>query len=164
MIMFRVGIGWDVHPLVEGRELYLGGVHFDSEPRGLAGHSDADALCHAICDALLGALALGDIGEHFPDTDPRYRDFPGRKFLEAVRDMVIDRGYRIVNVDCIVMSDAVRLGKRKKEMQATIALHLDLGVDRVSVKATTFEGHGAVGRGEVIAAQAIALVAPGKTG
>ena len=157
--MYRTGIGWDVHPLVEGRELYLGGLRFEGEPKGLGGHSDADVVCHAICDALLGALALGDIGEHFPDTDAAYKDFPGTKFLEIVRDMVIDRGYRIVNVDCVVMSDAVRLGERKKQMQAAIASHLGIDPGLVGVKATTWEGFGAVGRGEVIAAQAVSTVA-----
>lgn len=157
---YRVGIGWDVHALVEGRTLWLGGVRFDGEPRGLSGHSDADVLCHAVCDALLGALALGDIGEHFPDTDERYKDFPGTKFLEIVRDKLAERGYAVSNVDCVVMSDAVRLGSKKKQMEKTIAAHLGIGADRVSVKATTWEGHGSVGRGEVIAAQAVALVAP----
>ena len=156
--MFRIGIGWDVHPLVEGRALYLGCIHFAGEPRGLAGHSDADAVCHAICDALLGATGLGDMGEHFPDTDARFRNFPGQKFLEIVRDMVDECRYSIVNVDCVVMSDAVRLGKRKQQMQSAIALHLGIDAESVSVKATTWEGKGAVGRGEVIAAQAVALV------
>jgi len=156
--MFRIGIGWDVHPLVEGRELFLGGVKFEGEPRGLAGHSDADAVCHAICDALLGSVALGDIGEHFPDTDKRYRGFPGSKFLDIVRGMLDDCGYKIVNIDCVVMSDAVRLARKKHDMQKTIAMHLGIDEDCVAVKATTWEGHGAVGRGEVIAAQAVALV------
>ncbi len=158
--MQRIGIGWDVHPLVEGRELHLGGVRFEGERRGLAGHSDADVVCHAICDALLGALALGDIGEHFPDTDKRYKNFPGTKFLEIVRGMVDDCGYKIVNIDCVVMSDAVRLAKRKHEMQKTIATELGIDAEYVSVKATTWEGHGSIGRGEVIAAQAVALVVP----
>jgi 2-C-methyl-D-erythritol 2,4-cyclodiphosphate synthase len=157
--MYRTGIGWDVHPLVEGRELYLGGMRFEGESKGLAGHSDADVVCHAVCDALLGALALGDIGECFPDTDETYKDFPGTKFLELVSEMVLDRGYHIANVDCVVMSDAVRLGNRKKQMQAIIASHLKIDPDRVGVKATTWEGCGAVGRGEVIAAQAVTLLA-----
>lgn len=157
--MQRIGIGWDVHPLVAGRELYLGGVRFEGESKGLAGHSDADVVCHAICDALLGAVALGDIGEHFPDTDNRYKNFPGGKFLEIVRGMIDDCGYKIVNIDCVVMSDAVRLARRKHDMQETIARYLGLESECVSVKATTWEGHGSIGRGEVIAAQAIALVA-----
>jgi 2-C-methyl-D-erythritol 2,4-cyclodiphosphate synthase len=158
--MHRIGIGWDVHPLVEGRELHLGGVRFEGERRGLAGHSDADVVCHAICDALLGAVALGDIGEHFPDTDNRYKNFAGVKFLEIVRGMIDDCGYKIVNIDCVVISDAVRLAKRKHDMQETIARHLGVESDCVSVKATTWEGHGSIGRGEVIAAQAVTLVAP----
>jgi len=113
--MFRVGIGWDVHRLVEGEELHLGGVHFPKAAKGLEGHSDADVVCHAICDALLGAAALGDIGEHFPDNDPQYKGYPGGRFLERVRTMVNDAGYSIENVDCTVMSDAVRLGTAKKE-------------------------------------------------
>jgi len=160
--MVRVGIGWDVHPLVEGRKLHLGGVHFPGERRGLKGHSDADVVCHAICDALLGAVALGDIGMNFPDTDPGYKDTPGVEFLAAVREMVRKKNYRVVNVDCTVMSDAVRLGDRKNKMAETIATHLGLDKDIVSVKATTWEGHGAVGRGEVIACQAIAMVEGGE--
>ena len=117
--MRRVGIGWDIHPLVDGRDLYLGGVHFTESDRGLVGHSDADVVCHAICDALLGAAALGDIGEHFPDTDPRYEGTPGTQFLERVRERIAERNYKIINIDCTVMSDAVRLGKRKQEMAST---------------------------------------------
>lgn len=157
--MYRTGIGWDVHRLVEGRELHLGGVHLDGADRGLEGHSDADVVCHAIVDALLGALALGDIGDHFPDSDDAYRDFPGGRFLQIVRDKVNEQRHRIVNVDCTVMSDAVRLGDRKQEMAATIASHLGVSKAQVSVKATTWEGKGAVGRGEVIACQAAVLLA-----
>lgn len=156
--MIRTGIGWDVHPLVEGRDLWLGGVRLDGYDLGLEGHSDADVVCHAICDALLGAVGLGDIGEFFPDSDRRYRGYPGVRFLEEVRAMINKRGYRIVNIDCTVMSDAVRLGVRKKDMQAAIASHLGIDRDCVCVKATSFEGFGAVGRGEVIAAQAVATV------
>ncbi len=159
--MHRVGIGWDVHALVPGRKLYLGGVHFPNEKKGLEGHSDADVVCHAICDAVLGALALGDIGEHFPDTDSTYRDASGAELLRAVRDKVMGRNYRVVNIDCTVMIDAVRLGERKVAMAAAIASHLGIDAAHVSVKATTWEGHGAVGRGEVIACQAIAMVAEG---
>lgn len=156
---YRAGIGWDVHALVEGRQLFLGAVHFQGEPRGLEGHSDADVVCHAICDALLGALALGDIGEHFPDTDPKFRDISGGKLLKITKGKVTGEKYRIVNIDCTVMSDAVRLKDRKSAMQETIASHLGIEPSHVSVKATTWEGHGAVGRGEVIACQAIAMVA-----
>ena len=156
--MIRIGIGWDIHPLKAGRKLFLGGVHFEGAPAGLDGHSDADVVCHAVCDALLGAAALGDIGEHFPPSDPAYRDYPGVGFLDAVRALLDERGYSIVNVDCTVMSDAVRLGDRKRIMEKTMAAHLGVSDGRVSVKATTWEGHGAVGRGEVMACQAIAAV------
>jgi 2-C-methyl-D-erythritol 2,4-cyclodiphosphate synthase len=160
--MNRVGIGWDVHPLVKGRELYLGGVHFSDEKRGLEGHSDADVVCHAVCDALLGACALGDIGQHFPDSDPRYKDVSGIELLETVRDKVTNEDWHIVNIDCTVMSDAVRLGDKKDVMAATIASHLGIDTGQVSVKATTWEGHGSVGRGEIIACQAIAMVTGGE--
>lgn len=156
--MYRTGIGFDLHPLEPGRRLMLGGVHFERATHGLAGHSDADVVCHAICDALLGAAALGDLGAHFPDSDPAYRDFPGVKFLEAVRDKVREKHYRIVNVDCVVLSDAVRLGDKKRSMEEVIAGHLQIQHEQVCVKATTCEGHGAVGRGEVIACQAIVLL------
>jgi 2-C-methyl-D-erythritol 2,4-cyclodiphosphate synthase len=156
--MYRMGIGWDVHPLVTGRPLILGGVRFHGVERGLKGHSDADVVCHAICDALLGALALGDIGEQFPDTDPAYKDFESVRFLDLVRDLIRGRGFDIVNVDCTVMSEAVRLGAKKHEMEQVMAAHLGIDPDAVSVKATTWEGHGAVGRGEVIACQAVAVV------
>jgi 2-C-methyl-D-erythritol 2,4-cyclodiphosphate synthase len=159
--MYRVGIGWDVHPLVRGRKLYLGGIHFPDEPKGLDGHSDADVVCHAVCDALLGALALGDIGEHFPNTDATYKNAPGSELLRAVRGKVAGKKYRVVNIDCTVMSDAVRLGEKKAAMAETIASHLGIDAAQVSVKATSWEGHGAVGRGEVVACQAIAMVAEG---
>ena len=154
----RTGIGWDVHSLVAGRRLMLGGVHFEGASKGLSGHSDADVVCHAICDALLGAAALGDIGEHFPDSDSAYKDFPGVEFLHAVRDKLAQAHYEIANVDCTVISDAVRLEEKKHEMASTIASHLGIDVNRVSVKATTSEGHGAVGKGEALACQAIATV------
>ena len=157
--MICTGIGFDLHPLVKGRKLFLGGVHFDDAKRGLEGHSDADVVCHAIVDALLGAMALGDIGDHFPDSDPAYQDFPGVKFLEAVRDTVAEKNYTIVNIDCTVMSDEVRLGDRKTLMAGTIAAHLAVKPDQVSVKATTWEGFGSIGRKETMACQAIATLA-----
>jgi 2-C-methyl-D-erythritol 2,4-cyclodiphosphate synthase len=160
--MHRVGIGWDVHPLVDGRDLFLGGVHFAESKKGLAGHSDGDVVCHAICDALLGAAALGDIGEHFPDTDPQFKGAPGVQFLDAVRDKVASEQYRIGNRDCTVMSDAVRLGEKKRTMESTVASRLGIDVSQVSIKATTWEGHGPVGRGEIIACQAIASISGGE--
>ena len=159
--MYRIGQGFDVHPLVEGRPLHLGCVHFEDADKGLYGHSDADVVAHAIVDALLGALALGDIGSHFPDSDPAYKDFPGSGFLQRVRDVILGHGYKIANIDCTVLSDAVRLGAYKLEMQATIAEHLDIHPRQVSVKATTMESLGPIGRGEAIACQAIALVVKG---
>lgn len=155
---YRCGIGWDVHPLVEGRELVLGGVKIPEAGKGLSGHSDADVVCHALCDALLGALALGDIGEHFPDDDPEYKDLPSTRFLADVAEMVRARGYQVAGVDCTIMCDAVHIGRRKERMAANLARSLGVETTAVSVKATSWEGHGAVGRGEVIACQAIALV------
>jgi 2-C-methyl-D-erythritol 2,4-cyclodiphosphate synthase len=154
----RVGNGYDSHRLVEGRDLWLGCVHFEDAAAGLEGHSDADVVAHAICDALLGAAGLGDIGEHFPDSDPEYKDYPGVKFLEAVADMVYDAGYEIVNVDCVVLCESVRLGERKQRMVTAIAEALDVDDAQVNVKATTNEGKGAVGRREIIACHAAALI------
>jgi len=154
----RIGNGVDVHTLTKGRKLVLGCVRFDDSPVGLEGHSDADVVAHAVCDALLGAAGLGDIGEHFPPTDPQYKDFPGGGFLQRVSEMVKKAGYRIVNVDCVVMSDAVKLGERKKAMAVTMAGHLGIDAGSVNVGATTFEGHGPIGRGEVIACHAVATI------
>lgn len=156
--MHRVGIGWDIHELIDGRALYLGGVNFVDSMQGLRGHSDADVVCHAIVDALLGAAGLGDIGQHFPDTDPQYKDAAGVLFLEAAGDLLAKNGYRIVNVDCTVMSDVVHLGERKREMSEVIAHHLDVDPGQVSIKATTWEGRGPIGRGEAIACQAVAMI------
>jgi len=156
--MTRVGIGHDVHAVAKGRALMLGCVHFQDSGVGLEGHSDADVVCHAVCDALLGAAGLGDIGEHFPDTDARWKDAAGREFLVRVAELVRAAGFDIVNVDCTVLADVVRLGDRKREMTAAIAHHLDIAPDRVNVKATTFEGKGTVGRGEAIACEAIASI------
>lgn len=156
--MIRTGIGWDVHRLVAGRPLVLGGIRFEDAALGLEGHSDADVVCHAVCDALLGALAMGDIGDRFPDTDPAYKNVDSTRLLAQVADVVAKRGWRIVNIDCTVMSDAVRLGAQKREMEKVLAAHQKIDSGCVSVKATTWEGQGAVGRGEVIACQAIATV------
>jgi 2-C-methyl-D-erythritol 2,4-cyclodiphosphate synthase len=156
--MIRTGTGYDVHAVGSGRALMLGCVHFSDATVSLIGHSDADVVSHAICDALLGAAALGDIGEHFPDTDERWKDAPGRDFLSHVAGLVRGAGYEIVNVDCTVLCDVVRLGERKRDMVAAIAGHLTVDANAVSVKATTFEGKGAIGRGEAIACQAIATL------
>ncbi len=156
--MNRVGIGYDVPALEGARALGLGCVHFEDAERGLSGHSDADVVAHAICDALLGAAGMGDIGDHFPDTDAKWKDVAGKALLSEVAAMVRNEGFEIGNVDCVVMSDAVRLGSQKKKMEEAMAEALDLGADRINVKATTFEGHGAVGRGEVIACEAIAML------
>jgi 2-C-methyl-D-erythritol 2,4-cyclodiphosphate synthase len=156
--VLRIGIGYDVHRLTAGRPLMLGCVHFEDSPVGLDGHSDADVVAHAVCDALLGAAGLGDIGDHFPPSDPQYKDFPGGAFLARTAEMLEEAGYEILNVDCVVMSDAVKLGGRKKAMAVTIAGHLGIGGGNVNVGATTHEGAGPVGRGEVIACEAAALL------
>jgi 2-C-methyl-D-erythritol 2,4-cyclodiphosphate synthase len=157
-MMIRVGIGYDVHRVTKDRDLVLGCVRIEHTGVGLEGHSDADVVAHAVCDALLGAAALGDIGEHFPDTDARYRGYPGRDFLARVSAMVLEAGFTIVNVDCVVMCDVVTLGARKQAMAASVASALGVDAGRVGVKATTFEGRGAVGRGEVIACEAVACI------
>lgn len=162
--MNRFGIGYDVHALVEGRPLILGCITFDDAPRGLDGHSDADVVAHAVCDALLGAAAMGDIGEHFPPSDSTWKDYPGSGFLQKVSAMLRDADWQVHNIDCVVMCDAIKLGARKKEMAAAMAKHLGIEVSHVNVKATTFEGHGAVGRGEIIACEAIASIVQAAAG
>jgi len=156
--MIRTGIGYDVHAVAADRPLMLGCVLIDDAKVGLAGHSDADVVSHAICDAILGAAAMGDIGEHFPDTDEQWKDAPGGEFLSQVAAMVRQRGFTVVNVDCTVLCDVVHLGGRKRDMRAAIAHHLGLATAHVNVKATTFEGKGAIGRGEAIACEAIATL------
>jgi 2-C-methyl-D-erythritol 2,4-cyclodiphosphate synthase len=153
----RIGTGFDVHALVAGRPLVLGGVTVPFE-RGLEGHSDADVLLHAIADALLGALALGDIGRHFPDSDPRYRDVDSRVLLRQVAGIVANAGYGVGNVDATIVAQAPRLAPYVDAMRANIASDLGCDVARVSVKAKTTERLGFTGRGEGIAAMAVALV------
>ena len=155
--MTRVGFGFDLHPLVHGRPLVLGGVTVDFD-RGLGGHSDADVLSHAVGEALLGALALGDLGRHFPDTDPRYRGIPSLRLLRNVADLVAARGGRLVNVDATVLAQAPRLAALLPEMAKRLAETLGLEVDRVSVKAKSPEGLGLVGRQEGMAAMAVVSV------
>jgi 2-C-methyl-D-erythritol 2,4-cyclodiphosphate synthase len=154
----RVGNGFDVHALVPGRPLVLGGVAIPYE-RGLAGHSDADVLLHSLCDAILGALALGDIGAHFPDTEPRWKGADSRMLLRHVATLAATQGWRIGNVDVTVIAQAPRLAPHVAAMRANIAADLGCTEDRVSVKATTTERLGFAGRGEGIAAMATALLA-----
>ena len=153
----RVGIGYDAHRLVEGRDLMLGGVRVPHE-RGLAGHSDADVLVHAIIDAMLGAAALGTIGEHFPDSDTRYRDVSSLDLLSMTAAIVEDHGRLIVNVDSVVIAQEPRLQPHLAGMARRIAETLGLDQDLVGVKATSPEGLGALGRAEGIAAQAVVLL------
>ena len=159
--MTRTGIGFDLHAVVKGRPLMLGCIHFEDAKIGLAGHSDADVVAHAICDAMLGAAALGDIGEHFPNTDAQWKDAASKEFLLQVARNVRSLGYEIVNIDCTVFADVVQLGERKREMARTIAELLEITPNCVNVKATTFEGKGAIGRGEAIACEAIATLERG---
>lgn len=149
------GIGYDCHRLVTGRPLILGGVEIPHE-LGLEGHSDADVLTHAVIDALLGAAGLGDIGEHFPDTDARYRDADSVVLLETVLTTVIATGLEVVNVDCTVVLEAPRLAPHRQEIRERLARALGLSRTRVNVKATTGEGMGFIGRGEGVAALAVA--------
>ncbi|NNE36515.1 MAG: 2-C-methyl-D-erythritol 2,4-cyclodiphosphate synthase [Rhodothermales bacterium] len=153
----RVGYGYDVHRLVEGRRLVLGGVEID-HPLGLQGHSDADVLLHAITDALLGAAALGDIGHHFPDSDVRWKDADSRRLLEEVGRMVGAAGFRVENIDATVIAEKPRIAPHAAEMRSVIADLLTLELAQVSVKATTSEGLGFVGEGKGIAAHAVCLL------
>ncbi|MDI6907550.1 MAG: 2-C-methyl-D-erythritol 2,4-cyclodiphosphate synthase [Thermoanaerobacterales bacterium] len=153
----RTGFGYDVHRLVEDRPLILGGVNI-SYPRGLLGHSDADVLTHAVMDALLGAAALGDIGQYFPDTDPRYEGASSLDLLAAVARLLADKGLTVNNIDATVVAQAPKLAPHIPAMRANLARVLGLNPDRVSVKATTTEGLGFTGTGEGIAAHAVATV------
>lgn len=153
--MTRFGMGYDVHRLVEGRKLILGGVDVPFE-KGLLGHSDADVLLHAISDALLGAAALGDIGRHFPDNDPKYEGADSRKLLAHVRDLLTEKGYIIGNVDATIVAQRPKLMNFIPQMTANIAETLGIDIDQVNVKATTEEKLGFTGSGEGISAYAVA--------
>lgn len=155
----RIGTGYDVHRLTEGRPLILGGVTVPYE-KGLLGHSDADVLLHAIMDALLGAAALGDIGLHFPDTDPAYKGADSRALLRRVGELVAEQCYVISNIDATVIAQRPKLRDYINEMRGNIAADLGLDISQVSVKATTEEGLGFTGAGEGIAAQAVCLIEP----
>ena len=155
--MIRIGQGSDIHALVEGRKLIIGGVDIPHE-RGLLGHSDADVLVHAVIDALLGAAALGDIGRHFPDTDPRYAGADSRVLLRATRELLTARGWRIVNVDSTISAQRPKMAPHIPQMTANLATDLGLPEDCVGIKAKTAERLGFVGREEGIATAAVALI------
>jgi 2-C-methyl-D-erythritol 2,4-cyclodiphosphate synthase len=154
------GIGYDSHRLAAGRRLVIGGVEIPAE-QGLDGHSDADVLTHAVIDALLGAAGLGDIGEHFPDTDERWRDADSIALLGVVVALLSERGLTVVNVDCTLVMERPRLAEHKQAVRERLALALGVAVERVNVKATSGEGIGFVGRGEGVAALAVASLQAG---
>ena len=154
---FRVGFGYDAHRLVAGRELWLGGIRIEHE-KGLDGHSDADVLLHAICDALLGAVGLGDIGQHFPNSDAQWKGADSKRLLAAVVDLLRDRGWRAVNVDCTLVMEQPKVMPHPLDMREAIAPLLGVEDDAVSIKATTNERMGFVGREEGACAYAVALV------
>ncbi|MFA6179283.1 MAG: 2-C-methyl-D-erythritol 2,4-cyclodiphosphate synthase [Candidatus Methylopumilus sp.] len=155
--MIRIGHGFDVHQLVVGRDCIIGGVLIPYE-RGLDGHSDADVLLHAICDALLGAAALGDIGKHFPNTDARYKGINSRALLQHVIALLASKNYHVVNIDATVIAEAPKLSAHTAQMCANIAADCGIAMDAVNVKATTTEKLGFTGRGEGIAAEAVCLI------
>lgn len=153
----RVGYGYDVHRLVEGRDLWLGGVHIE-HTLGLLGHSDADVLIHAICDALLGAANLRDIGYHFPDTAPEYKGADSKVLLSRTVDLLAQHGYRVGNIDCTVCAERPKINPHIDAMKAVLAPLLRVDLDAISLKATTSERMGFVGREEGMAAHAVALI------
>lgn len=153
----RIGHGFDVHAFAQGRRLIIGGVDIPFD-RGLAGHSDADVLLHALCDALLGAAGLGDIGRHFPDSDPRYEGIDSRELLRHVAGLLRAAGWRTGNIDATIIAQAPRMAPHIADMRANIAADLDLAAAAVNVKATTTERLGFTGRGEGIAAEAVCLI------
>lgn len=157
MNKFRIGLGYDVHRLVQGRKLILGGIEIPYE-KGCLGHSDADVLVHAICDALLGSLAMGDIGKHFPDTDPKWKDISSMRLLEIVIQMIRDKGFDVVNIDANIALQQPKIADFLPAMSLNIAELLGIDQNQVSVKATTTEHLGFEGRGEGISVQSVCLV------
>ncbi len=153
----RMGIGYDVHRLIRGRKLVLGGVAIPFE-KGLLGHSDADVLVHAVCDALLGAAGLGDIGLHFPDTDPEYKDISSLKILAKTYELVRSKNFKIMNLDSTIFAEAPKLSPYRAAMQKNIARTIEIEPECVNIKATTFEGLGMIGKGEGISAMCVVLI------
>ncbi len=154
---FRIGLGYDVHQFDENRKLILGGIEIPFE-KGLLGHSDADVLLHAICDAMLGALSLGDIGKHFPNTDPAYKDADSKELLRRVNELIAANGYVINNIDSTVILERPKLINHVPKMRKVIADILKIGLEQISIKATTNEGMGFIGKGEGCAAHAVVLL------
>ncbi|MFA5092863.1 MAG: 2-C-methyl-D-erythritol 2,4-cyclodiphosphate synthase [Candidatus Omnitrophota bacterium] len=160
-MQYKVGIGYDIHRLIEGRPLFLGAIEIPYI-KGLLGHSDGDALVHALCDALLGALALGDIGEHFPDTDPKYQGIASSKLLAVVKELVDKSGYKINNLDVVVIAQEPNLSPFKKQIKEKISSLLNLSEEIINIKAKTNEGLGAVGNKEAIACYVVAALVKGE--
>jgi len=156
--MIRIGTGYDVHRLVDGRKLVIGGVDIPSE-KGLLGHSDADVLLHAVCDALLGAAGLGDIGKHFPDTDPRFKGISSLKLLGEVSRLLGEKGFRVNNIDATIVAERPKMAPHIPAMTTNIAAAVKAGPGAVNVKATTTEGLGFAGKGEGMAAYAVCTIA-----
>lgn len=156
--MTRIGIGYDVHRLVDGRKLIIGGVAIPYE-KGLLGYSDADVLLHAICDALLGAAGLGDIGKHFPDTDPRFKGISSLKLLGEVARLLVEKGFRVNNIDATIVAERPKMAPHVLQMTTNIATAVSVDKGAVNVKATTTEGLGFAGKGEGIAAYAVCTIA-----
>jgi 2-C-methyl-D-erythritol 2,4-cyclodiphosphate synthase len=150
----RVGSGYDIHRLIQGRKLVLGGVVIPFE-KGLLGHSDADVVLHALCDALLGAAGLGDIGQHFPDTEPRFKGISSMELLAQTFQLVRDKGFSVNNVDATILAEAPKLDPHRSAMQANMASMLEVSPADVNIKATTMEGLGTIGKGEAIAAMCV---------
>ncbi|HLG43842.1 MAG TPA: 2-C-methyl-D-erythritol 2,4-cyclodiphosphate synthase [Nitrospirales bacterium] len=153
----RVGIGYDIHPLVSGRKLVLGGIEIP-HAKGLSGHSDADVLTHAICDALLGAMGEGDLGSHFPASDPQYKDIASRTLLERVVSLMARKGFRVVNMDAVIIAQAPRLGPHLPAMKDALAKAMGVEPARLNLKVKSGEGQDAVGREEAMTAQAVCLL------
>jgi 2-C-methyl-D-erythritol 2,4-cyclodiphosphate synthase len=153
----RIGIGYDVHRLVEGRKLVLGGVAIPFE-KGLLGHSDADVLIHAVCDALLGAAGLGDIGLHFPDTESEFKDISSMILLTKTYSFLKEKGFRVINLDSTIMAEKPKIAQFRETIKKNIARTIEIETERVNVKATTLETLGRIGKGEGIAALCIALI------